>query len=512
MAVPASSTVTIRVGGVDISANAIWAETNYTVSAMAQPGTCRIGVSDPEASLSFTNGSIIEFLINGIRQWRGYLFDLEMGYVFQDDQRTRRWTLSGVDLNILLDKLVMYNHAHPTWYPDGGGSYHRRKVIEGGKTLGYQVIVPRYTMDDDYIRAMIDDFDLGLIQPKIRLDLDQVGMINPDGNFTPPAAGITLRDFLVDVSRNVQRGKPGSTVWYIDPDGYIVYREQDRYLAPFWVGDADPATVVGGKTGENVRNMTLSKGISSLKNDVLTFAGELDPRPTSKQTKLRYSHRLNQSSIDTYGRFQYSEVVGNSWSQGAVNARAKKIITQEGAPGWTATFTTFRNGLYPGQIIWVVSDAHNRTVNLPIRTITVSFAQPHIPQYQVSCSYDTQDPWGLLLALKRPPTRGLRHPDFRPLDLRRNPDQNSGPPARFTLVKEYPQSIGNRKYQCAYGYIRNSITVFVGKLRQVSMQDPLSGTVGFKETAPGKGQFQLADDPTGGKRVYVEYHVASKEE
>ena len=314
----------------------------------------------------------------------------------------------------------------------------------------------------------------------------------------------------MDVSRNVERSTPGSTIFYIDPDGYLVYTAQDTNNAPFWVGDDDPATFYNGVQGENVRNLSVSRGISGLKNDALVFAGELDPRPSSRQTRLRYSHKIKQSSVDTYGRFQYSEMLQNSWLQGAVNARARKIITQEADPAGTASFTTFRSGLYPGQIVNVISTAHGWAENYPIRSISMTFPLPQIVQYDVSCSYDTQDPWGLILALRRPVTRGLKQPDFEVIDLRRNPDQTKVA-ERFSYVKEYPEALNDNQYQTSFPYIRNSITVFVGGLRQVSAQDPVAGTVAFKETSPGQGIFKLSGSP-GSKRVYCEYHAQGDRE
>jgi hypothetical protein len=502
------STVTIRVGGGDISSDVIYAQTQFGSAAAAQPGTCSIAVRDLDGTRSFSEGSIIELLIDGTRRWRGYLMELERTYVFEDNEEVRAWVLQGVDLNIILDKLILYNRTNPTRYPDGGGTYRRRKVTYNGQTFGYQVTVPQNTDDDEYIRAMMADFDLDLISPTIRYSgsdnkISRVGQISPDGAFTPPTAGVTLRNFLVDVSRNVQRSTPGSTIWYIDPDGYLVYTAQDLYDAPFWVGDDDPATYYNGVQGENVRNLRIGRSISNLKNDVLIFAGELDPRPSSRQTRLRYRHRIAQWSVEAYGRFQYSEVLQNSWLQGAVNARAQKIITQEATPGGTATFTTFRSGLYPGQILNVVSTAHDVEENFPIRAVTMSFPLPTLVRYDVTCSYDTQDPWGLILALKRPVTRGLKQPDFEVIDLRRNPDQTKVA-ERFSYVKEYPASLGNNLYQTSFPYIRNSISVFVGGLRQVSAQDPVAGTVAFKEY-PTQGTFQLSGAPSG--KVYCEYHA-----
>jgi hypothetical protein len=495
VAVPEPSVITIIVADEDISENTVYAQTSFTIAAAAQPGTCQIVVRDPDSVYDFVNGSIITARIttetNDTVMWRGFLFTVERGYAFPDTA-TRLWTLSGVDLNILLDKLIMYNHDHPTRYPDGDGTYKRERVVEGGVTYGYIVSVPRYTYDDDYIKAMVKDFDIGLVNPPIQISstyIRRIGMINPDGNFTPPAAGTTLRNFLADVSTNVQRSTPGSTIWYVNPEGYLVYMEQDRDIAPFWVGDEDPTVLYNGVYGENVRDLRITRDISGIKNDVLVFTGTLDPSPGSSQDHLLYRHSKNRSSIDTYGRFQYAEVLNSDWLQGMVNVRASKILYQQGDPAQRCDFTTYRSGLYPGQLINVISTAHGITENFPIRSISMSFPLPGIVEY------------------KRPVTRGLQNPNFNVIDRRAHPNLPVQPAEAYTLCKEYPRATGGANYACSYAYIRDSITVFVGGLRQVSVQDPESGTVGFLETSPDAGTFRLASTPTGGKKVYVEYHV-----
>lgn len=510
MASPTASVIDISVGSSNVSHDVIYAETNFSVSASAQPGTATVTIRDPNRVYSFTEGSLVELKVNSQRAWRGYAMEVDMGYLFEADPDDRKWVLSCVDLNILLDKLILYNHVNPAKYPDGGGTYKRRKVTVDGVSMGYQVSVPPYTYDGDYIRAMLNDFDIDLVNPSLKKGkIESVAYVNVDGkHWTPPSAGITLRDFLTDVSRNINRSQPGSTVWYIDPDAYLVYTAQDHYSAPFWVGDEDPSHYIDGVQGENVRDLRITSSIDSIKDDVFVFASELDPRPDSKQKQLKYSRKQNTSAISGYGLFQHSETLSGSFTQQRLDARANRIIAQEGEPGKTAEFTTFRSGLYPGQIIWVSSQAHGILENFPIRNVSYSFPTPSIVQYRVSCSYDTQDPWGLLLALRRPPRRGLKQPRFAIIDLRRNPEQTLPAARAYTLVKEYPRSLGSRYYQCSYGYIRNSLVVWVGKLRQFSVGDPDTASVGFIESAPGDGRFRLAEDPTGGKNVYVEYHVS----
>lgn len=508
MAEPTRSTITITVGGTDISSDVIYSRTNFTSSASAMPGTCTIAVRDPNGTHSFQEGSSITLDIGADRRWRGYLFTITRGFAFADAP-VREWVLSGVDLNILLDKLVLYNHTSPNKYPDGGGTYRRKRVVAGGVTRGWVVAVPVGTYDGDYIKAMLNDFDIDLVSPTLKKGrIDNVGVINPDGLFTPPPAGMTLRDFLTDVSRNVNRSMPGSTIWYVDPEGYLVYKEQDDAAAPFWVGDGDPSEYWNDVQGENVRDLSVTTSISSIKNDVIVWAGDLNPSPGSRQKLLKYSHKINEASVATYGRFQYSEVLASRWTQTAVNARANKVLNQEGDPGMSADFTTYRAGLYPGQIIWIRMDAHAFADNLPIRSVSMSFPLDDVVEYRVSCSYDTQDPWGLLLALKKPESRGLKQPNFYIRDLRRNPELTDPNIERYTLVREYPDSLGGRRYQCAFGYIRDSLVVHVGGLRVVSAQDPETGTVGFLQTNPETGLFKLAEDPTGGKRVYCEYFAS----
>jgi hypothetical protein len=249
-----------------------------------------------------------------------------------------------------------------------------------------------------------------------------------------------------------------------------------------------------------VRDLRLTKDISRIKNDVLIFTGNLNPDPASTQSHILYRHSTNQSSVNAYGRFQYSEVLGTSWLQGSVNARASKILTQEGTPAGRAEFTTFHAGFFPGQLVNIFSDAHGIAENYPIRSISITFRTQHIVEYRVLCSFDTQDPWGLLLALKRPPIRGLVQPPFKIVDLTRG--GTAEPADTYTLVKEWPRALNGHKWQCSYAYIRYSMVVFVNGLRKISV--PEEGTsVGFKETDPDSGVFYM--DASG--KPYVEYHV-----
>jgi hypothetical protein len=477
-------TVAIYCAGQNITPYAVFRECSFTANASAMPGTCQVVCRDPTNILSFVEGSLLVLKINGEIAWQGYVLTIDQGYIFPD-AFGRRWTLHGVDLNILFDKLVLYNHTSPTKRPDGGGTY---QVVDG------VVSVPQHTTDKEYIEAMLADFDLDLVSPTIQTRITEVGQVNPDAEFTPPNAGTTLRGFMADVSGSVQKSTPGSSIWYLSPDAYLVYQEQDQTDAPFSVGDDG--------SGVNVKDLSIASDISRIKNDVLIFTGNLNPTPSSEQEQFLFRHAFQVASIEQYGRFQYAEVIP-SWSAAAIRARANMLLYQEGDPAKRAEFTTFRAGLFPGQIVNISSSTHGILENFPIRSMEMTFPVPDMVQYRVMCSYDTQDPWGLLLALKRPPTRGLIQPRFNAIDLTEGDVAKTAEP--FTFVREFPAAIGGNKYQCSYAYIRYSITVFYDNLRQISFNE--AGTVGFTETGPETGQFQLGFTPSAGKKVYVEYHV-----
>ena len=513
------SEVAITVAERDVSDRVVFAQTSFQVSAGAQPGSCQITLRGPFLVNEFIAGQQICLYVDGRKMWWGYVFTVEQSYVFPDDPEARI-VLRGPDLNILFDKLYMYNRTHETWYPDGGGAYKRTKQVgSDGKVTGYIVVVPPKTSDRDYIWHMLHDFDLDLVSPTIQWGqdvpsdsrIDEIAEINA-GDYgpvwTPPSAGITLRGFFQDVAANVLRSEPGSVIFYIDPEGYIVWREQDYEWSKIAVGDAEGAVPT--------KNLSVTTDVSRLKNDVLVFTGTLDPTPQSTQEFLLFVHKINNPSVNQFGRFQSSEVMGSDWMKPLINARANKVLTQEGTPAMRAEFTIYTPGLYPGQIVQIWSSAHTfmlydptfgfrqvDSIPLPIRAIDMSFPTPDTVEYRVTASYDTQDPWGLLLALKRPATRGLVQPQFQVIDMSNAKQEYTyveGQP--MALVKEWPEPLSGSKWQCSYAYVRNSMTVVVKGLRKFAVPEAATSAVGFIETDPNNGIF-FCD----AGRPYVEYHV-----
>lgn len=488
--------IRIWINGADYALKyVVWSLTRFEMVAGATPGTGTLTLRDPKRALAFEGGEVVKVEIDDELVWTGYVMTVGRGYWFSDyvgsqSVSGRRWDLGLVDLNILFDKLYTYNHAHPNRFPDGGGAF------PGG-------VVPVGTTDRQYLLAALADTDIALIRPPInttaRVKETAVIVAGPaKGQLL--GAGAVVRAVMADAAGNANKAAQGSIVWYIDARGNMIYTALDNNVAPFAITD-DPET----NPGVAVRGLGLSKSISSIKDDVLIFATELDPDPASKQTQFRYRRQQNSASIAKYGRFQYAENVPG-FLQDSVDARALKLITQEGTPAQSAHFYCFRPGLYPGQIVTVWSAAWSYTQNLPIRAISLSFLTPSFAMWEVSASFDTQDPWGLIMALRRPPTRGFVPPRFSAVKL--NPGDPTPSRPVYTFISEEPNPIGNNVYQTSYGYIRYSIAVHVGGLRAISKDGANSGSeLFFWETSPQEGRFKLLSPPSG--RIYVQYHVAN---
>lgn len=476
----------------------VWALTSFEMSAAAQPGTGQITLKDPKREHDFQGGETIKLEIDDELVWTGYVFTIARGYWFADYVGTqevsgRRWDLGCVDLNILFDKLMSYNHDNPATFPDGGGTFPKG-------------VVPVGTTDRQYLMGALKDLDIPLIKPAINTTTrvkEHAVIIEGPSKGSLMGAGASFRAIMLDVAGNVNKSAPGSMVYYIDPRGYLVYTALDTNTAPFAVTD-DPIA----NPGVAIRGLQLASSIAAIKDDVLIIATELNPDPASKQTAFRYRHQLTAASILKYGRFQYSENVPG-FLQDTVDARALKILTQEGTPGQTATFTCFRPGLLPGQIVTIWSRPWQYHGNLPIRAISLTFLTPSFAQWSVQCGFDTNDAWGIIMAMRRPPTRGFVPATFDTVRVAVGDPTPSRPP--YTMITETPKDLGGGLYQTSYGYIRYSIAVHAGGLRAAS-KDGTEATASnpdeliFWESSPQKGQFKILGAPG---KIYVSYHVAN---
>jgi hypothetical protein len=507
------SSIRININGADYANQyVVFALTSFESSAYAAPGTFQITLQDPKRTLSFVGGEYVQVVIDGTPVYAGYVLEVTRSTWLEDSLGSqavsgRRWDLAGTDLNILFDKLFTYNHSNPAIFPDGGGRY------PGG-------VLPVGTHDIDAIKASLADTDINLIKPTI----DITRRISDNGDLIPVppkgqlmTAGTSFRAFMTQWSAEISAvisdagddlGTTGSMIFYINPQAQLVYQRRDNVGAPFAVND-DP-----NLGGVQVRGLQFTTDISAIKNDVLLFGTNIfpppnDPNQPASPSQLVFRHNSLSASIAKYGRFQYAEVINpETLAPADLQARSSKLLFQQGTPAERATFDCFVPGLYPGQLVTIASTPWNYERVVPIRNLTLSFPTPTLAVWHVECGFDTLDPWGLIMALRRPAQRGFVPPRFQTITL--TPGQT--PPAvdPYTFVEEIPKSLGGGRYQTSYAYIRYSITVHAGGLRLISNDGALGGkTLAFNESAPDQGQFYVSSDVTGGGQIYCAYHVAA---
>lgn len=469
----------------------LFSQTSFEIVGAAQPGTCSIMVRDPHQVLSFTSGDLIQLVIDGENVWRGLLLRKSMGFftmagdgLSPSETKVRSWLLQGVDLNIVLDKLYVYNRVNPALQA------HGNKPWPPG-TMDRSIILDVWKNDCDVDKL---PFKINAVSKISEVGQAIFGSQQDGGGIIPFGPGGTLRGFMEQIGESVFRSTPGAVIFYIDGDGFLVYRGQDSDIAPFSVSD-------NGSMDVACSGLEITEDISTIKNDVLVFANTLNPDVTAKvKPFLNFTHGFNQPSINAHGRWQYAEI-DPYWSQAWLNARSSKLLTQEGTPAQKATFTVYRPGLYPGQIMTVASDAFGIVEDLPVRQIELTFPAPGIAAYGVTASFDTNDPWGLLLALRRPTQRGFIEPRFQTFDPSQFDPSTMPSVQTFTSITEVPRHKTGFTYQLSKAYISNSLAVYVEGLFMVQGVD-------YSESSPDGGQFRFLHAPLG-THIYVSYHVAT---
>lgn len=431
--------------------NVHWPETYFESRAMAEPGTCQIVCrGDGGASL----GSVVRLWVNGMNVWTGYVLS-KTTTTWLPDKNDIKTIYQGADLNILLDKLIVYNHDDLAIHPNGHGKFKGEKPKDKNSVGRPEGAVPPATTIAEYLEAMLKDTDIDKVQPPIRLDVGGVTEpFNPTGAWGMCAnAGATIRALFTDAASVAHPTELGSIIWYITPEGKLVFHNRDTE---------------GGGSAEAQRNQMVSTDISNVRTEAFVFAGKLDPSIESKQKYLEVSHEGGGSVGSLIS--QYAEQV-EYFSNVYTGARAKKIIAQQSTPAKLVRWQQFSGSLKPGAIVSVGG------VTVPVRSVRYSFPTHDSVILDCEGSYDTLDPWGLILAAKRPPNRGMTPPQVVYLPLPAPGEERPIPPSvePYTRVEESPTLKGASEnldnsgdFQLTYGYIKGSVEVYAASTQGVS--------------------------------------------
>ena len=172
--------------------------------------------------------------------------------------------IEGVDHNILLHKRVLYNKSDPT---------QPLTKFEAGT-------------DDDVVIRYYMEPHTDLLADGITLDLvEHVG--SPSTDFKIDGRpGESIATFMRRMAFNT------GAIFYIDPDGKLVFCDVDTPNAPFGLSDQPTSGEIGG------RNMEILHNGSRLVNDALVWgAGQ-------GTDHMIFSRSTDTTSITTHGRWQ----------------------------------------------------------------------------------------------------------------------------------------------------------------------------------------------------------------
>lgn len=115
---PLASNIQILYNGVtDITNHVVADPASFVAQMNAQPGMFELQVRDPDLEFDFITGKTLDLLVDGVPQYGGFLFGVTRGFFFPAVDTTdlaqvvRKWSLRGLDYNVLFDKRVLRNPA-----------------------------------------------------------------------------------------------------------------------------------------------------------------------------------------------------------------------------------------------------------------------------------------------------------------------------------------------------------------------------------------------------------------
>jgi hypothetical protein len=483
-----SSVVEIRVGGVDYTNHCIWDRAHFEFNQNAVPGTFEITLRDLEQSIGpFTTGDEIELLIDGDREYGGYVTQVSRTFVLPADKiptTSRAWVLRGVDYNIMFDKRVTRRPAN----------YLRHLPFFHGDDFDGDLIT---FFCNNYI-DLPPGFEAGS-------QIDNVAYPFFETSPDPDRVGGWKQQGTVWREQMELMAQWSGAVWYVDPDKVVHYHALETATADFGLSD-DP----DGTTTVGVRDVTATEDASGMVNDAFVWGG-------SEWTQgVVFARAERSTSIDDHGRWQYAEhhfgEDGYKLQRG-VDGRADLIVDGHSTivgynpgkrfPQWEVQATWFGENvpagadhLRAGELVTIDLTTFGGALSpivLPCRSVNVSFVGVDVTgnghvKFDGQFGLSLDDPftiWGYL--------RALRHKRTSPVAAADDTITEStyGSFGQFT-----PISLGGGVYDLPndLGYVGGTTTVYHQGVLLAKGTD-------YTESDPVSGEITLSITPTGWLKV-----------
>jgi len=387
------SSIEILLNGVDITDRVVYSQTSFTSQVNPMQGSFRVVCRDPDQDFAPVCGQKLKVYIDGVPLFGGYVMVIDMGNflpavdtALPNSVKTRRWTLSGPDFNVLFDKRILYDPANPKVSP---------KVPSGKRTITKAF---RYMMNNllnvpvnldhtTHVDTILDD------------DGEEAAYGSEENGSMYVQAGSTWREQMDDFADH------SGLIYYIDGDFAIHLHSFESVLVPFPIMDKHGVNSIPFRSGTYIEDYTrmateaLVWGGSALKGtNGVVFA---------KYPNAPANNPKEQTALDriaTYGRWQVAEEragQNNYLTQFSVNKRAKIMImgptgvppTQGLEGGFSAPLQSFdctwfahdvpgKQHIVPGSIVDIIlysqgTPGHPMYVRLPLRSMSITF--PTLP-------------------------------------------------------------------------------------------------------------------------------------
>jgi len=384
--------VQIKVDGIDITDDIRYSDASFSAMVNGGIAPCQFSVRDLPHTQSFTTGSVIDVYFDSQLYWTGFVEKIHRQYSFEvddttDPQTVSRWFLiEGYELNVLLSKRVVWNIANPTKVLTPPGAY-----ADPTDTDNWIADVP----SDVIVRYVLENYT---VLPDDGVTFNEVLNIGSPNADVPGAyaGGTRALDFLGLINSTL------NGIFYLRPNRSFVFRDVEVATTPFVITDTPNSSYDVGP-----RQYSFTSDSSKMINDALIWGA------SAGSGQLVFAREESAASETEHNRWQYGEWNFTMYRQATVDHRADAIVngntpTRHGAKEdrILVEAIVFRPVFQLGDVVRCEQHVFDGTqtapfntnenfvaINLPIRTMEITFPTGRNPRFRMQLSQEIDEPW-----------------------------------------------------------------------------------------------------------------------
>lgn len=368
-------TVQILLGGVDVTANVLFATARFQSKVNGQPGQGYMRVRDDTSTFSVTTGADWLVLVDGGAVWRGFAMQSRRVYIAlaMDVSTTglqRFVDVAGPDLNILFDRRVVFDKASPA-------------TVEGTQFAAG-------ALDTTAIADLVANWlDLSADSIDTASGVTSVGVLDPAQKSRAWSGGWKWGDAM-----NAVNMIPNA-VYYLRPESgtphaTLVWCDVDTPTSPFGLSDQP-----NGTTTKGYRECEITLDGTGLVTDDLAWGtGYGSQSPVFART-------TDAAALATHGRWQDGQQVAGVYKAATITAIGNSVVygsatNHRGAKDdrTSVELTTYEPGLLAGHVVAFSSAVWGFSDTIPVRQSDLAFDAPDAPRWRLVLSHAIDAPYG----------------------------------------------------------------------------------------------------------------------